>query len=175
MNKHTQQVVFSTGADEWATPDALFEELDAEFNFTIDAAADKDNHKCARWFGPGGELDDALVGSWGHDEVIWLNPPYSRPAQGQFIAKAVRAARRNIVVLLLPSRTDTKMFHEYIWNREHHRPHIGVELRFIKGRIKFKRSYGECVRTSRRGKGGTGGANDCAPFPSMLVVMGRDQ
>ncbi len=57
------------------------------------------------------------------------------------------------MVMLLPARTDTKAFHDYIWDNEAHRPYCDVEVRFLKGRIKFV------------------GAKHGAPFPSMVVVF----
>ena len=46
----------------WETPQWLFDQLDAEFHFTIDAAADDQNHKCERYYTV---KDDALTQKWG--------------------------------------------------------------------------------------------------------------
>jgi phage N-6-adenine-methyltransferase len=149
-------VHYSTGKDDWETPAALFNALDVEFGFWLDAAANEHNHRCHHWWGPGGLAADALrVNNWRcTGGPIWLNPPYSRGLQAKFIAKA--AAERALgctTVMLIPARTDTKAFHAHIWDAEQHRPRPGVEVRFLKGRIKFV------------------GAAHGAPFPSMVVVF----
>lgn len=54
--------LFSSGTDEWATPQALFDELDREFHFDLDPCADDHNHKCARYFT---KSYDGLAQSWG--------------------------------------------------------------------------------------------------------------
>jgi len=85
---------------------------------------------------------------------VWVNPPYSRGLQAQFIAKAsAESAKGCTVVMLLPARTDTRAFHAHIWDGDRHAPREGVEVRLIKGRLKF------------------GGCKDAAPFPSMVVVF----
>jgi phage N-6-adenine-methyltransferase len=148
---------FSTGTDKWTTPDALFQALDAEFHFTLDAAAESHNTKCREWFGPDHKdpaRRDALTVPWSGS--VWLNSPYSRPLQGQFVQKAFKEwqAGRCTCVLLLPARTDTRIFHSLIWNTELHQPaYPTVQVRFLKGRLKF------------------GSAKNAAPFPSMLVVL----
>jgi hypothetical protein len=58
--------------------------------------------------------------------------------------------------MLLPARTDTQWFHNHIWNLEHNQPRQNVEVRFIKGRIRFE-SEGELPNV--------------APFPSMIVIF----
>ena len=147
--------LFSSTRDDWQTPPELFAALDAEFHFTLDAAAHQINHLLPTWGGPGSEHDeDALLKSW-MGEVVWLNPPYSRGQQAKFIAKAAMEADWFGVttVMLLPARTDTKAFHAHIWDAEKHQPRPGVEVRFLKGRLKFV------------------GATAGAPFPSMIVVF----
>ena len=73
----------------------------------------------------------------------WCNPPYGRTIN-QWIK---RCSEERNVVMLLPARTDTKYFHNYIYNKPN------VEIRFIKGRLKF----GDSVNS--------------APFPSMIVIF----
>jgi phage N-6-adenine-methyltransferase len=143
-------VMFSKASDEWSTPQDLFDALHAAFNFGLDAAATYENAKCSRF------LSDALGSSWRDltsvDRAIWLNPPYSQCRE--FIAKAAAEAKKGCtVVCLVPSRTDTRWWHEYVWDREKHQPREGVEIRFIKGRLKF------------------GGATAGAPFPSVVIVF----
>lgn len=54
--------LFSSDKNFWETPQKLFDELDAEFHFTLDAAASDENHKCARYFT---QSDDGLRQNWG--------------------------------------------------------------------------------------------------------------
>lgn len=156
--------LFSTGKDDWETPDDLFAEWDARYHFVLDAAADSRNHKCPAWLGPGGIVDDALTVEWGpwlKEGNIWLNPPYSRGLQARFVEKAVAEMEkwnaeayerfqhgtpvvRNIVCLL-PARTDTRLFHDIILPEG--------DITFLRGRVRFK------------------GASAGAPFPSMVVVF----
>ena len=108
--------MFSSKSDEWETPQELFDELNKEFNFEVDAAASDENHKC--------------------DIYFKKNPD-------PFHCDGLTAD----VVMLVPARTDTKWFHDYIYNKEN------VEIRFLNGRLKF------------------GNAKNSAPFPSMIVVF----
>lgn len=146
-------VHFSSGKDDWETPDDLFSLYDGNFHFVLDAAANADNHKCDRWYGPDGVHSDALAVNWPLEEGnIWLNPPYSRGLQSQFVERALsqcylQGDRSNHhVVCLLPARTDTKLFHDVILAS-------GAKVEFLRGRIKFK------------------GGSSCAPFPSMICVF----
>lgn len=143
--------MFSSESDEWSTPEDFWRELDREFHFGFDAAASEDNAKCTAFFT---REDDALRLDWypGPGWAVWLNPPYSQCAE--FIPKAAeQAAKGCTVVCLIPSRTDTRYWHQHIWDREQHRPKPGVEVRFIKGRLKF------------------GASTNSAPFPSVVVVF----
>lgn len=139
----TMDVLWRSKTDEWATPQDLYDTLDGEFGFTLDAAATANNHKCLRWFGPGSdEAEDALAVDWGDApfySTVWLNPPYSRCKE--FIGKAMRESRmgRATVVCLIPARTDTRWFHAHIYDAQWYRTRPGVELRFLKGRVKFRR------------------------------------
>lgn len=137
-----QEVVFSHKSDEWSTPQVLFDELNAEFNFGFDLAASHANKKCSRYTG-----DLFASGILSHieysEEYGFCNPPYSD------IKSFVRAFSIYDVnvVCLLPARTDTKWFHDYCYNKPN------VEIRFIKGRLKF------------------GDSKNNAPFPSMIVIF----
>lgn len=124
------RVLFSRKSDEWATPKETYDALNGEFDFTDDPC-------------PLGATD-GLTREWG--ERVYVNPPYSNIRD--FVKKAMEemdAGRSKVVVFLVPSRTDTKWFHEYVLGR-------GGEIRFIKGRLKF------------------GESKNSAPFPSMVVV-----
>ena len=132
---------------DWATPQALFDELNSEFNFVLDAAASSTNHKAAKWLGldhENVECRDGLAVDWSiYGGAVYLNPPYGRGLR-YWVNKAFNESRNQIVVMLLPARTDTFWFHEWIY------PY--AEIRFIKGRLKY------------------GAGTSPAPFPSMIVV-----
>ncbi len=129
--------LFSHSSDEWATPQDLFDKLDEEFHFEIDVCATEENAKCAKYFTA---ESDGLKQNWGRS-VIWCNPPYS-----DIKSWAKKCSEHNgIAVMLVPSRTDTKWFHDYCYGK--------AELRFIKGRLHFN------------------GSKNSAPFPSMLVIF----
>lgn len=44
--------MFTSNTDMWETPQALFDELDKEFHFTLDVCAVPENAKCERYFTP---------------------------------------------------------------------------------------------------------------------------
>lgn len=109
--------------DLWATPQAYFDTVAAEFPFTLDVCANAANAKCARYFTA---EDDGLAQAW--TGVCWMNPPYGRGI-GRWMAKAAEAARAGAtVVCLVPARTDTAWWHDYATQGE---------IRFIRGRLKF--------------------------------------
>ena len=137
------EAMFTSKTNEWATPQAFFDELDKEFNFTLDPCATPQNAKCARYFTK--EID-GLSQSW-YGEIVFCNPPYGRDLS-KWVAKAYRetlSGGATLVVMLIPARTDTSYFHDYIYKKH--------EVRFIRGRLHFNES--KCA----------------APFPSMVVVM----
>ena len=87
-------------------------------------------------------LDDGLSQDW--QGVCWMNPPYGKKI-GAWMKKAMEA--KTTVVCLVPSRTDTKWWHDYAMKAD--------EIRFIKGRLKF------------------GNSKNSAPFPSAIIVFGK--
>lgn len=136
------KVMFSSNTDLWETPQDFFDHLNDEFCFDIDVCATDDNAKCDTYFT---KEQDGLSQSWGGG-TCWCNPPYGREI-GKWVQKAYASCKEegSTIVMLLPARTDTRWFHEYIYNQS--------EIRFIKGRLKF------------------GGSANSAPFPSMVVVF----
>ena len=139
------QALFSTGKNDWATPQDLFDELDVEFHFTLDPCATPETAKCAKFYT---EEDDGLAQDW-TGETVFCNPPYSDKQQTEWVKKCYEhGVQGGIAVMLIPARTDTKRFHEYIYGN--------AEIRFIKGRLKF------------------GGCENSAPFPSMIVIFGKE-
>lgn len=146
-------LMFSRQTDDWSTPQAFFDALDAEFQFTIDAAASAASTKCRIWYGD--RIDALAVESWSAVPCsIFLNPPYSKCRE--FIAKASLEARKGCtVVCLVPARCDTQWFHECVWDATTNAYRPGVEVRFVKGRLKF------------------GEGKSSAPFPSIVIVFRR--
>ena len=126
------KVMFSSASDHWATPQDVYMALDKEFCFQDDPCP----------IGGGGGLER----EWGSPSFV--NPPYSE------ISKWIRygyeqSQAGKVVVFLIPSRTDTRWWHDYVMKAR--------EIRFIKGRLKF------------------GGSKNSAPFPSAIVVFGGIQ
>jgi len=135
------KVMFSSANELWSTPKYFFDSVAKEFPFTVDVCALPENAKCKTFFSPD---VDGLAQNW--KGVCWMNPPYGRVI-GKWVEKAYRSAKDGAVVVgLLPARTDTKWFHDYIYGK--------AEIRFIRGRLKF------------------GEAKWNAPFPSILVIWG---
>lgn len=135
--------MFSSQSDLWATPQEFFDTLDKEFHFTLDPCALPSNAKCEHFFTPD---DNGLKQDW-EGEIVFCNPPYGRAIYDWVRKCSIEAAKPNTtVVALIPARTDTRYFHDYIY-------HKAKEIRFIKGRLKF------------------GGSKNSAPFPSMLVIF----
>lgn len=65
---------FSSKTNEWATPQAFFDNLNKEFKFTLDPSSTKENAKCKKFYT---EADNGLVKSW-DNEIVFCNPPYGR-------------------------------------------------------------------------------------------------
>lgn len=132
----------SSKSNEWATPKALFAELDAEFHFTLDPCSTDENAKCIKHYT---EADNGLEKDWA-GETVFCNPPYGTAIK-HWVKKCADEAKKpgTKVVMLIPARTDTKYFHEHIYNK--------AELRFLPGRLHFN-------------DGPQG-----APFPSMVVIF----
>lgn len=148
--------MFSSDKDYWETPQSLFDELNAEFNFTLDAAASDANHKCKRYFT---KKDNGLLQDW-QGETVFCNPPYGNREAGQWTEKCYREAQKpnTTVVLLIPARTDRTSFHEYILGK--------AEIRFIRGRLKFE-IEGKPIHDRD-------GRPMPAPFPSMVVIWQKN-
>jgi site-specific DNA-methyltransferase (adenine-specific) len=144
--------MFSSKSDEWETPQDLFDKLNKEFNFTLDPCATDDNHKCDKYYTI---KDDGLSKDWS-GEIVFVNPPYGR-AIGKWVKKSYEEyLKGTTVVMLIPSRTDTRFFHDYIYNK--------AEIRFLKGRLKFVNRLFPSWNEEGNYK------LSPAPFPSMIVV-----
>lgn len=132
-----REAMFSSKTDLWATPQDFFDMLNSEFHFQTDVCALPENAKCRTFYTP---EQDGLAQTW--EGVCWCNPPYGRQI-GKWVQKASES--NATVVMLIPARTDTAWFHDYIYGK--------AEVRFVRGRLKF------------------GEAKNAAPFPSMVVIF----
>lgn len=146
--------LFTTGKDDYGTPHDFYQRLDAEFGFQLDVAAWDWNAKAPAWLTV---FDDSLSLDWwwvcedvlGVPPVVWLNPPYSHPICGEFMAKAWTEGCRGVtVVCLVASRTDNAWWHNFVMKSR--------EIRLVCGRLNFD---------------GVGPA----PFPSAVIVFGPGQ
>ena len=144
------RVLLSSRNMNWCTPQKFFDDLDFEFHFALDAAATDRSEKSKKYFTP---ETDGLKQSWACGGAVFCNPPYGKDI-GKWVQKAFsEAAFGQTVVLLLPARTDTKYFHDYIYGK--------AEIRFVRGRLRFTDEEGN--------------AADPAPFPSMLVIYNGER
>ena len=134
--------LMSSNSPEWATPQSLFDELDEEFHFTLDPCSTHQNKKCEKHYT---KEDDGLSKDWS-GEVVFCNPPYGREIVDWVKKCHEESTRGTTCVMLIPARTDTAWFHDYIYHNH--------EIRFIRGRLRF------------------GDSDQNAPFPSMIIVMG---
>ena len=143
MNK---ELMFSSKTDMWSTPQKFYDKLNDEFNFTLDPCATEDNAKCDNFFTVD---DDGLKQDWSGN-IVFCNPPYGRVIK-YWVKKSYEESLKNntTVVMLIPSRTDTIYFHDFIYGK--------AEIRFIKGRLKF------------------GDAKNSAPFPSIVVIYRNNE
>ena len=132
----------SSATPEWSTPRDLFDELDAEFHFDLDVASTDENALCEKHYT---KDDDGLSNEW--TGSVWCNPPYGREI-GKWMRKAAESNWGGVTVCLVPARTDTAWWHEWIVGH-------ATEVRFIRGRLKF------------------GGSDSGAPFPSAIVVYDK--
>jgi len=139
MNK---DLMFSSATDQWATPQDFFDRLNDIYHFTLDPCASAENAKCKKYFTI---EEDGLRQSWA-GETAFMNPPYGRDIKF-WISKAYIESQfaGTTVVALLPARTDTRWFHDFIYKKH--------EFDLLKGRLKF------------------GGSKNSAPFPSMIVIF----
>lgn len=175
MDDKTRELMFSSENPNFETPEDLFERYRKKYNITIDVCATKNNAKCDKFISP---EQDIFKTTW--HETGWMNPPYNKPespckrsckkkkckkrgfhaneaipGQIDFVKRAYDMAQMGYAttVCLLPARTDTELFHKYIWDETTNNTREGVTLDFLKGRLKFV------------------GEKNPAPFPSMIVVF----
>ena len=133
---------------EWETPHNFFEKLNKILSFTVDACANDKNAKLERYWSP---ETDGLAQSW-EGERVWMNPPYQNksPKQIDWVRKAYTEVKDNgcqLAACLLPARTDTKLFHNYVMK--------STAIYFVCGRLRFVDAAASAV------------------FPSMVVLFER--
>ena len=149
MNDRTgetlKKALFESGRDDWETPQHLFDELNREFGFTLDVCATCETAKCGKYYTA---LEDGIMQDW-TGEIVFCNPPHERKQDAWIKKCSEHGENGGVAVMLIPARTDTRRFHDYIYGK--------AEIRFIRGRVKFA------------------GAKHYAPFPSMIVVFRKDK
>lgn len=142
LTKKQRDAMTSSESVEWETPPRFFKELDREFHFTRDVCASRINHKLDSFWD---KEDNALDGrKW--EGTLWMNPPYGRD-MGMWLKKAYESRATATTVCLIPARTDTKFWHQWVMKAD--------EIRFVKGRLKFVN------------------AEDGALFPSCVVIFNQ--
>ena len=135
-------LMFSSKTDLWSTPQEFYNKLNEEFNFNLDPCASNENHKCDKYFTM---INNGLKQDW-KGYKVFCNPPYGRKIK-EWVKKCYEESLKpnTTIVMLIPSRTDTSYFHDYIYGK--------AEIRFVRGRLKF----GDCKNS--------------APFPSMIIIF----
>lgn len=137
--------LYSSDKMDWGTPQKLFNKLNLYFNFTLDPCCSEVNKKCDKYFTI---EDNGLIQDWSKD-VVWMNPPYGREMK-DWIKKAYDESLKGAtVVCLVPSRTDTRWFHDYVYEKS--------DIVFLNKRLDFA------------------GSTNKAPFPSMLVIYNSNK
>ena len=130
------KIAFKSMKQDWKTPKEFYNKLNSEFNFNFDPCPFKN-------YTNGGKVN-GLECEW--KERNFVNPPYTAGQQDKWIKKGFEEWKKGkLVVFLIPARTDTKRFHNYIL------PY--AEIRFIKGRLRFSEH------------------KNPAPFPSMICIL----
>lgn len=160
------KALFSSNTGEWETPQEEYDELNEQYRFNLDPCATDENAKCENYFT---KEQDGLSQDWKVVDYnpeykspyrhikgrVFCNPPYGRGTIAKWVKKAreeVENGNAELVVMLLPARTDTKWFHEDVLDA----PCLSA-IYFYKGRMKF------------------GGAKNSAPFPSILAVYTKEE
>lgn len=152
MNKQ----LLSSKSDEWETPIELFNELNEKYHFTLDPSCQEHNHKCEKYYT---QKENGLIQDWS-GEIVFCNPPYGKSI-GEWVKKCYSENKNNnvFICLLIPSRTDTKWFHKYIYHNKN------AEIIFLQGRLRFVNRTFPSWRADGNFK------ISPAPFPSMLVIF----
>ena len=134
--------LYTSNSAEWATPQKFFDVLNDEFHFTLDPCSTDENAKCKKHYT---KEQDGLNQDW-NGEIVYCNPPYGSGIEAWVRKCYEHSMRGGVAVMLLPARTDTGWFHNYVYGK--------AEIRFVRGRLRFNNSKWN------------------APFPSIIVVYG---
>lgn len=135
---------------EHGTPPEVFEPLNKEFGFRLDAAASDENALCDAYYT---KEDDGTQQDWAPFSPVWCNPPFLAEELQRFTSKAMREVANGVLTALhVPAKTDQPWFH-WLWER-YEAGIWRVEFRWIQGRVKYL------------------GNKDRAPFPSLTVILG---
>lgn len=147
--------VMSSQAMDWRTPTDVLDVVRKLGPIGLDPCSGPGSHVNAEteWSPP---EHDGLIASWGGHGLVFVNPPYGRDLdawceKAGWEGAVARLSRRDEVLLLVTSRTDTARFHEVLANAD--------ALCFWRGRISFLRPDGST---------GAGAA-----FPSLVAYWGR--
>jgi phage N-6-adenine-methyltransferase len=138
----TGAVGFKSTSGEWDTPQTFYDKLNKGFGFSLDPCATRGNTKCKKYFT---EAQNGLLQDWGGHRVF-VNPPYGRNI-GDWIKKGLEESTKphTTVVILVPARTDTRWWHDYVMKAK--------EVHLVRGRLTF------------------GASTSPAPFPSAVIVF----
>ena len=142
--------LLTSKTEERSTPQYVFNWLNNQFNFTLDPCSTHENAKCKKHYT---KKEDWLKQDRSQD-TVFINPPYWTEIKKR-IEKAyiTQFESDHEIVMLLPARTDTSRFHNYIYDETKGKARENTKIYFIKWRLKFWWS------------------ENSAPFPSMLVIF----
>ncbi len=179
------ELIFSSENQAWSTQQSFYDQLNEKYNFDIDVCAEQKTAKCEKYFTK--EQDCLKIDwfGWGMEHldahpVCFMNPPYGRELP-KFVEKAYKEGLKGCtVVCLIPARTDTKIFHKRIWDKEANKPRNGVIVEFLEGRLTFGTDeYWQWVWEQPELNGKQNrlykkyGKKNSAPFPSMVVIFNK--
>jgi phage N-6-adenine-methyltransferase len=136
-------VHYSSESSSWSTPQWFFDRLDEEFHFDLDPCATLNTALCDDYFT---KEQDGLIQRW-TGRRVFCNPPYGDDI-GMWVRKCATGGAE-VCVALLPARTDTLWFHNFILGK--------AEIRWVKGRLNFS------------------GNKDGAPFPNMVCIWNNQK
>lgn len=137
-----QKSMVSSKTNEWETPQWLFNELDMEFNFTLDPCSTHNNKKCKKYYTI---EDNGIMQDWSND-IVFMNPPYGGQTRKWIEHAYLQSLKGALVVCLIVSSTDRSYWHDYIFP-------FAAQIRWIRGRIKF----GDAIST--------------APFANAIIIF----
>jgi phage N-6-adenine-methyltransferase len=115
----------TTKSDEWATPGVVFARIERDFGpFDLDPAATKENRKAKHYFT---RAENGLEQEW--FGCVFVNPPFSQIKA--WVQKAYESSQTGCrVVMLIPARTGTAWWHEWVQNK--------ATVVFLRGRIRYE-------------------------------------